>query len=234
MNIIKGKNIQNWCNFKGKPNAGVNMFTFSAPKALFAPHIYALTITQIEVRCTLYSAQGMKFSCKAPGVGVTCGQPKGVKLCIFCQLLYTSVKICILSICLYQNLAAVALLLRFPYCLEVVIDRVEDVRKNNSQVHDGQNDDQSCDCRNCSSNDVLVFSCQLRLSDANRSVASRTPVREFLEAFQTKCQHPHTDGVEEGAQQTPDPSKLYQKENILLHLYCKQAGFPALPGGGYH
>ena len=27
------------------------------------------------------------------GVGVTCSQPKGVKLCIFCQLLYTSVKI---------------------------------------------------------------------------------------------------------------------------------------------
>ena len=54
--FLQAKNIQNWCNFTGKRIACVNIFTFLAQKALFAPHLYTLQITYIEMSNTLYSA----------------------------------------------------------------------------------------------------------------------------------------------------------------------------------
>ena len=43
--FYRQKNIQNWCHFTGKCIACVNLFTFLAQKALFAPHLYTLQIT---------------------------------------------------------------------------------------------------------------------------------------------------------------------------------------------
>ena len=65
--FYRQKHFQNWCNCTGKRIVCVNIFIFLAPKALFFPHPYTLQITKIEVRHTLYSAQGIELSCKAPG-----------------------------------------------------------------------------------------------------------------------------------------------------------------------
>ena len=71
---------------------------------------------------------------------------------------YLGIKIVFLF-CKYMKLVAVAFLLQFPYCLEVIIDRIEDIWVKNSNVQDSQNNNQNCDCCNRSSNDILVFSC---------------------------------------------------------------------------
>ena len=49
-------------------NACKNVFTFSAQKSLYVPHLSALKITQIEGKYIAFSAQGINLSCKVPVV----------------------------------------------------------------------------------------------------------------------------------------------------------------------
>ena len=89
--FLRGKNILKWCNYTGKSKMYSYSFSFSAQKALFL-HPLETHIDNAywpEVHPILWSKcpafrWGTFCQIWMVGLGVTFGQPKGVKLGILC------------------------------------------------------------------------------------------------------------------------------------------------------
>ena len=94
------KIFKNWCNFIGKRTVCMPSLTFFLPKRLYFQYNFSWSRRwTIKLYSAIFTTGQSTYMCKrfhqvqASGFCTYPGQPKGVNLGIFCQLLYTSVKI---------------------------------------------------------------------------------------------------------------------------------------------